>query len=262
MSDIGSVESLWRYPVKSMHGEALEQVFFGFSGVYGDRLCVFHDTQGRAGFPWLTGRELRDMILFTPRFRDAANSYMPPNLEAAQNLAPGVAPMYASADDLVIDVNTPSGTTFAVDDPALAQLLATQLGRSSAPQLRRSDKGFADCRPLSLFSLQTARQLGSEVGFEVDPRRFRANVYLDLGDAEGFAEDALVGQRLQLGEQVVISVLERDPRCAMVTLDPDTAESNPKILRQIAQGHETSAGVYGAVLSEGIVRSGDRVIVL
>ena len=156
MNDIGSVESVWRYPVKSMRGESLQQVFFGFPGVYGDRLCVFHDADGRAGFPWLTGRELREMILFTPRFVNADASYAPPNLSAAQSLAPGVAPMYAGAEELAIEVETPQGQKFALDDPKLAALLAERQGQSAPSALMRSDKGFADCRQRSNLVLSWA----------------------------------------------------------------------------------------------------------
>jgi uncharacterized protein YcbX len=120
---------------------------------------------------------------------------------------------------------------------------------------------MTDCRPVSLFSLQTAKQLGEEIGTTMDPRRFRANFYLDLNAANGFAEDRLVGKSLKIGPKVVISILERDPRCAMITLDPDTGESKPEVLKRVAQAHEGKAGVYGAVLVEGMVRKGDAVAV-
>ena len=66
---------------------------------------------------------------------------------------------------------------------------------------------MTDCRPISLFSLQTARQLGEEVGAVLDKRRFRANVYLDLGDPGGFSENELVGRKVRIGSKVVISFL-------------------------------------------------------
>jgi len=59
-----------------------------------------------------------------------------------------------------------------------------------------------------------------------------------------------------------VSVVERDPRCMMITLDPDTAEKTPAILKQVAQAHEGMAGVYGAVLVEGTIRKGDAVELL
>ena len=56
MELIGTVESLWRYPVKGMRGEALQEAFVGFSGVYGDRLYAFRDSAAPKGFPYLTSR--------------------------------------------------------------------------------------------------------------------------------------------------------------------------------------------------------------
>jgi uncharacterized protein YcbX len=110
--------------------------------------------------------------------------------------------------------------------------------------------------------VQSARQLGEEIGTSVDPRRFRANMYLDFNTANGFAENGLVGRSLRIGSKVVLAILERDPRCVMITLDPDTGETRPEFLRQVAQAHNGMAGVYGAVLVEGIVRKGDAVELL
>ena len=83
--------------------------------------------------------------------------------------------------------------------------------------------------------------------------------YVDLTNADAFAENQFVGRSLRIGSKVVVSVLERDPRCMMITLDPDTAEKTPAILKQVAQAHEGMAGVYGAVLMEGMIRKGDSV---
>jgi MOSC domain-containing protein len=110
-----------------------------------------------------------------------------------------------------------------------------------------------------LFSIQTGRQLGDEIGTILDKRRFRANIYMDLASAGGFAEDAYVRRTLRIGPKVVVSVLERDPRCKMITIDPDTAQPNPKLLRKVNQAHDNKAGVYGAVLVEGIIRRGDVI---
>ena len=121
---------------------------------------------------------------------------------------------------------------------------------------------MTDCRPLSIFALQSAEKLGKETGTSVDKRRFRANVYLDLTSSDGFAEDNFVGHSLRIGSKVIVSVLERDPRCMMITLDPDTAEKTAAILKQVAQAHTGMAGVYGAVMVEGMLRKGDPVELL
>jgi uncharacterized protein YcbX len=57
----------------------------------------------------------------------------------------------------------------------------------------------------------------------------------------------------------VVAVLERDPRCKMISLDPDTGAHDPEVLRRVAQTHEAYAGVYCAVLVEGVVAKGDPV---
>jgi uncharacterized protein YcbX len=121
---------------------------------------------------------------------------------------------------------------------------------------------MTDCRPVSLFSVQSARQLSHETGMPIDKRRFRANVYLDLSSDNGFGEDAFVGRSFKIGSKVVIKVLERDSRCVVITLDPDTAERTPAVLKKVAQAHEGKVGVYGAVMVEGMLRKGDPVEVL
>ena len=55
MNPIGMVESLWRYPVKSMRGDEIPEAFFGFSGIYGDRCYAIKDSAARVGFSYLRG---------------------------------------------------------------------------------------------------------------------------------------------------------------------------------------------------------------
>ena len=126
-------------------------------------------------------------------------------------------------------------------------------------RLARSERAITDCRPISLFSIKTRQQLSEELGVDLDKRRFRANIYMDLDGEAGFAEDAFVGKTLQVGSKLVVHVLERDPRCKMITLDPDTAESNPAILQKVVKAHNGMAGIYGAVMVEGTVRRGDAI---
>jgi uncharacterized protein YcbX len=259
MSVVGKVDSLWRYPVKSMRGEELEEAFVGFAGVYGDRLFAFRSSTRPKGFPFLTGREQEQMLLYRPRFRHPDRAARPANLTEAESIAPGITPLFADPAELAVDVETPSGEVLAVDDPALMGLLGERIGDGHVLTLLRSERAMTDCRPVSLFSIQTGRQLGAEIGTTLDKRRFRANIYMDLGSAEGFAEDAYVGRTLRIGSKVTVSVLERDPRCKMITLDPDTAQPNAQLLRTVNQAHDTKAGVYGAVLVEGTIQRGDLI---
>lgn len=259
MKTVGTVESLWRYPVKSMGGEELAESFLGFAGVYGDRCYAFKSSAARKGFPYLNANVQQQMLLYRPRFRHPERASKPPNLAEAMSIAPGVNPANAEAGELTLDVLTPSGEVVAVDDPALIAMLREGLRGEHQLTLVRSDRALTDCRPLSLISLQTVRRIGEELGGPVDKRRFRSNVYIDLASGHGFAEDELVGRRLRLGPKAEVSVLERDPRCKMISLDPDTGEHDPEVLRRVAQEHGAFAGVYCAVLVEGVVSAGDSV---
>ncbi len=261
MSIIGTVDSLWRYPVKSMGGEELEEAFVGFPGVYGDRYFAFRSPASPKGFPYLTGREQEQMLRYHPRFRYPDKAAQPPNLAAAERIAPGINPVNADPADMSVDVLTPSGATLAVDDPELMSLLneGVGVGDDHILTLVRSERALTDCRPVSLISLQTVEQIGEELGNGLDRRRFRANIYMDFEFAGGFGEDEFVGRSLRVGSKAVVAILERDPRCKMISLDPDTGEHNPQVLRKVAQAHDNLAGVYCAVLVEGMIRKGDSV---
>jgi uncharacterized protein YcbX len=248
VSIVGKVESLWRYPVKSMRGEEMDELFAGYAGVYGDRLFAFESSTAPKGFPFLTGRDQRQMIRYRARFRNPEKAARPVNLSEAETLSPNLNPISADASELMLDVETPDGKTFAIDDPALIDDLRESIDGKHELTLLRSDKAITDCRPLSIFAVQTAQKLGEEAGVAVDKRRFRANEF--------------VGRSLRIGAKVTVAVLQRDGRCMMITLDPDTAEKTPAILKAVAQAHEGMAGVYGAVLAEGMIRKGDPVELL
>lgn len=262
MKLIGTVESLWRYPVKSMSGEELTEAFMGFSGFYGDRGYAFKNSAARKGCPYLTATTQPQMLRYRPQFRHPERTLKPPNLFEAMSLAPGLTPANGEPEDMLLEVVTPFGKTLAVDDPTLKEMLGEGLRGENHLTLVHSDRALTDCRPVSLISVQTVRQVAEELDLPLDKRRFRANIYLNLESNNGFAEDELVGRRVGIGSKAQIMVLERDPRCKMIALDPDTGTHNPEIFRHVAQTHANLAGVYAAVLVEGILAKGDLIHLL
>ena len=94
----------------------------------------------------------------------------------------------------------------------------------------------------------------------IDKRRFRANFYVDWDNRDDpFYENTLVGKTLKIGEWLEVVIVERDPRCTMITLDPDTAEATPKLLQHVSRKHDGDAGVFAAVLCRGRVNKGDSI---
>jgi len=243
-----------------MCGAEMPEVFMGFSGIYGDRCYAFKNSAARKGFPYLNANVQQRMLLYRPQFRHPERASKPQNLTEAESISPGVTPANGDAEDMVLDVVTPSGEIVSVDDPALIKLLGEGISEKNQLKLVRSDRALTDCRPVSLISLQTIQQIESELSMPIDKRRFRANIYFNFVSGSGaFAEDNLVGRRLRIGSKATIMILERDPRCKMISLDPDTSEHNPEVLRKVAQAHDNFAGVYCAVLVEGLLKRGDSI---
>ena len=257
MEQVGVLEAIYRYPVKSMAGEEIRESFVGYGGLMGDRAFAFVRNKGVKGFPWHTGREEEDMVLFQPRFRDSAAMTLPADVEASFGMAPGVNPVFPPDRAFEVDVTTPEGQVYPIESPELAADLERRNGEPVT--LRFSERSLYDCRPISIFGNATARGLGEELGMPMDRRRFRANFYVDWVEQHPYRENDLVACTLQIGDRLRIAVLERDPRCKMITIDPQTGETDIRVLHHVIGSHHGMVGVYAAVLMEGIVRQGDPI---
>ena len=199
------------------------------------------------------------MLLYRPMYRHSDQMSKPPNLTEAEAIEPGLTPLYAESAASVLDVQTPAGEKLAIDDPKLIQRLHEGLRDRHELKLIRSNRALTDCRPVSMISIQTVRQLSDEVEANLDKRRFRANIYVDLSSGGAFDEKRFVGNALHIGAKVVIAITDEDLRCKMITLDPDTGQANPEVMRCVARKHDGKAAVYGAVLVQGIIRPGDSI---
>lgn len=257
MTKIGTVSSIVRYPVKSMAGEAIDSAFVGFAGLFGDRVYSFVQHQGRVGFPWFTIREMEDLVRYKARFVTPGAAEAPINIQTSLSLGVGVTALHPTQDDLDVEVEAPSGARYAIRSPELQAHLEAESDRKIS--LRYSERSQNDCRPVSIFANATVAALGTEIGMPLDPRRFRANFYVDWDCGEPYYENSLVGRVVRIGERCRVMLTERDPRCKIVTIDPDSGDESPKILRHISSAHQGTAGVYGAVLLEGVVRAGDPI---
>lgn len=256
MQPVAVIRHIARYPVKSMRGEALDTVALGLKGIPGDREYAFVQAGSRSNFPWLTGRQLPNLLCYQP-VRTAGG----------------------------VTVHTPTGRALPVDDDALREELEAASRRPL--YLLRDHRGSPDVASLSLISLATIARIAQESGIEdhaedtqstgsggehtlsvpVRPgftlpplvARFRPNLAVETPNGEPFAELRWVGKVLRLGEAARIAITEPDERCAMITLDPLTGAARPEVLRVVAQAYGNRAGVYATVLTPGPIRTGDRV---
>jgi uncharacterized protein len=223
---------LWRYPVKSMAGEALTEAQVGWHGLAGDRRWAFiRPRLERSGFPWLTLREVADMAQFTPRFVDPATP------DRSRTL-----------------VRTPEDDGYEVTDPALAARLGEGV------RVIKQDVGVFDSLPLSLITTSTVSGIAALSGRELEPARFRPNLLVEATTGEDFPEDAWLGATLRIGD-MRMRVDVRDPRCVITSMDPGTGERDPRVLREIAQRRATCAGIYGTTVTPGPIGLGDVVVI-
>jgi uncharacterized protein YcbX len=239
MVEVGHVEALFRYPVKSMRGERLDFAELGWHGLEGDRRLAFRRIEDRSGFPWLTAGKLAELLLFTPHSDGAGAG------------ADGNVPSH---------VRTPAGEQL----PIFGEALAAEIGRRyGAPvQMMQLRDGIFDDSSVSVISAATVSELGRVAGRSADVRQFRPNVVVRLLQSLPFQEDEWVGGTLAFGEgdnAAAITVTKRDERCAMINLSPDTAESAPEFMKAAVRANQNNAGIYGVVTHLGRLAVGQPI---
>ena len=237
---LGRVESIWRYPVKSMRGEAVNEIFVAFTGLMGDRVYAISSTAADASFPWHTAREQEDLVLYQARFKERSGTLKPDNMEEAMGHPANIHAPFPEAEAFAVEVERPDGSVVDIEAPVFLDGLKDK--SKGALSLRFTQRSLVDCRPVTLFSLQTVNQLADETGIDVHKLQFRANFYVDWADEGGFYEDELVGRRVTVGDKVELMVVERDPRCKFITIDPETAETTPALLKHVNKTRDGFAG--------------------
>ena len=235
--EIGHVEAIFRYPVKSMGGEPLEAAELGWYGLEGDRRLAFRRVDDRSGMPWLTASKLPDLLRFAPQRREDG----------------------AEGDRrLPTHVRTPEGKEL----PVFGEELAAEVGRRyGAPvQMMQLRHGIFDDATISVIASDTVREIGRLAGRSLDMRRFRPNVVVRLLRSGPFQEDEWLGGELSFGEgDAAIAVTMRDLRCSMVNLDPDSASPAPEVMKAIVRVNRNNAGIYGAVTRIGRLAVGQTI---
>jgi uncharacterized protein YcbX len=236
--EIGRIEAIFRYPVKSMRGEPLDAATLGWHGLDGDRRFAFRRLDERGEFPWLIASKHPDLIRFTPRRSEGANGEAPPT-----------------------HVRTPEGEEM----PLFGEALAAEVGRRcGAPvQMMQLRQGVFDEASISVIASDTVREICRLAGRDADVRRFRPNIVVRCVRAVPFEEDEWVGGVLTFGEandSPAVAVTTRDIRCAMVNFDPDGEDHAYEVLKAVVRTHQNTAGVYGTVTRIGRLAVGQTVV--
>ncbi|PYS71582.1 MAG: hypothetical protein DMF69_09855 [Acidobacteria bacterium] len=234
--EVGRVSGIYRYPVKSMAGQALEAAALGWHGVEGDRRFAFRRLADESGFPWLTASKVPELLIYKPVSFDT------------------------NVDSTPTHVRTPEGNDYELRSDELRKEISRRHG--SEVELMNLKHGIFDEGHISIINLGTVQGIERESGRDIDLRRFRPNIVIESESAEPFAEDRWVGHTLIFGEgnsAAAVRVTMRDERCVMVNFDPDTVERDSEVMKTVVRLNENMAGVYCTVVQAGELRVGQVV---
>ena len=228
VSAAGTVTQLHRWPVKSMGGEPMDALAVDGRGAAGDRAHAVFDVH--KGAPRrLTARQAPRLLAWRARY---------------------------DGDPSEPSLTAPEGTEWEWSDPGLPAALSADLGREIT---LRSDPALQQDLPDSLLVTvqSTLEAVSSELGAELDLRRFRTNVHVEL-DAAAFAEEGWEGRTLRVGA-AELELLHPCERCAIPTRDPDTQEKWAPLLRHLFDRHTGRFGINARARGEATIAIGDEV---
>jgi len=243
--EIGTVAELWRYPVQSMGGEALDAADIAGGGVVGDRRYGVVDPDAGMVVSSAQGRKKwRDIVTLAARYLSTPTR-------------DGAAP--------AVEILLSDGSRLRTDQGDIDDRLGTALGAPVhlADKVAEEKSSDYDHSPLHLLTTASLRQFAEfhpEGRFA--PARFRPNIVIDTGDKTGFLEQGWLERRLAIGDSVEIAVSEHCKRCVMTTLPQGELPMDPAILHTATAYNNTRAGVYATVVQPGIIKVGDPVRVL
>ena len=291
MPIVGSVAELWRFPVKSMKGEQLQEVTVTKQGLLGDRayalidaetgkvvsaksVKLFPDILGcRATFvaPLRAKGETPPVRIDLPNGTSVTSDSRDVDRALSAHFRRDVRLTRVAPDDYTIDQYhpdvegaDPGGHRDAVVAQKLGSALFAELGMESPVPVG----AFFDAFPLSVMTTATLAQLNElRPQSRFESRRFRMNLIVRTEES-GFVENGWVGHELQLGDETRVNIALLDPRCVMPTLAQDDLPRDTEVLRTLVRhnkmqvgdlGQFPCAGVYAVVAAPGTVRTGDHV---
>ena len=248
----GTLESLWRHPVKGFTPEPLEAAVLQAGACFPcDRLYAVED--GPSGFDAAAPKHISKQK-FTVLAKIPAVALIQTHYDEATGV---ITARFRNGPLLRARLTHEAGRR------AFATWLAAMLGGEvrgplkvlPAPGAHRfmdDEAGF-----VSIVNLASVRDLEARLGRRVDPRRFRANLYVDGWPA--WIENEASDWRVSLGAAEA-RVVKPIVRCMATHVDPDTGERDIDLVRALFDNYgKTFCGIYLSVTRGGRVRRGDGV---
>jgi uncharacterized protein YcbX len=278
--DSGTITGIFRYPVKSMLGEALEASTLDLDGIPGDRAWGVRDEQ-RGDF--FVGKRCARLLSCSAWYADDDGApdvprIRLPNGETFRADARGAAERVAQAigRDVTLWPVVPEARQAEPRDDVdlvdeMQQLLGRQAGEplpdfSNPPpellEVYARGGPFFDAYPLLLLTQQSLDSLAAAApDSRIDRRRFRPNILIETGEPGPFPEQAWIGRRVRVGD-AVLRVQSSCIRCVMTTHGFADVPRDPRVMRTLVKEADGNLGVYATVEEPGEIRCGASLTLL
>lgn len=243
------VEGLWRYPVKSLQGEAMTTVSVVEDGILGDRQWGILDVgTGRI----LTARRRPELLDASASLHDGEPTITLPDGE--ELTGSGVKTDRSLSEWL----HSPVTLVPSRGRAGRAEYFADATDDTSPPVEWTMPEGrFVDAAPVLVVTTSSLRTGASLYPSGVwAARRFRPNLLLATDD-DGWAEDGWAARLLQIGSAVLLPT-QPCIRCTMVTRQQPGLEPDADIFRTLARHHHGHLGMWSTVVTSGTATIGDR----
>lgn len=235
---IGEITKINRYPVKSLAGEAMDNVQLQSYGLLGDRSHAFVDPTKIGWERYITARQIPELLRYKAELDIQSTDDGYPRLK----------------------ITGPDGRIHQWDEhfrmeiqKLLPRSISTERYNIYAQEQLAVDDGS-----ILIITDRSLKRMEQAWGKPVDDRRFRANFIIHLYDDVNDHEPDYMGKQLIVGN-VKLSIQSLCQRCAMVTIHPDNLERDPTLLKSISENMNLTFGMYASVVSEGMVQVGDIV---
>ncbi|MBW4553821.1 MAG: MOSC domain-containing protein [Aphanocapsa sp. GSE-SYN-MK-11-07L] len=259
-NSVGSVVSLWRYPVKSMQGEELNASAVGEQGLVGDRTYALIDVATGMTVSAKNPRKWGKMFDCRATLAEIADSTTVKITLPDGTLVAGEAAVNQTLSHL-FDREVKL-ETLAPAKPSLEEYWPTVEGlphQDAVTEEATLANTFFDGATVHLLTTATLDQLQAIApGSRFETRRFRPNIVV-RPESDGFVEDKWIGQTLAIGEQVRLSVTGPCPRCVMTTMAQAELPNDVSVLRTAVKHNQGNVGIYASVIQSGTICRGDAV---